>query len=86
MMSTMHKGSELGEVLVAKGSVDCASKGKHYKRGMLCLLLMYEALMCQLVKGVLTADLADREPSDSEKYEYLPRTPRCCPHGNGGGC
>ena len=33
-----YKGSELGQVLVAEGSVDRALKGKHYKRG-----LMYEA-------------------------------------------
>ncbi len=49
------KGSELGEVLVAGGviaesSVDRALKGKHYKRGLRCLTLMYEALMSQLTK------------------------------------
>ena len=49
MMNAIYKcynGSELGEVLVAggviaKGSVDRALKGKHYKRGLCCLRLMY---------------------------------------------
>ena len=45
-----HKGCELAEVLVsagviAEGSVDQALKGKHYRRGLRCLTLMYEALM-----------------------------------------
>ena len=35
------QGSELGEVFVAEGSVDRALKGKHYKRGLRCLRLMY---------------------------------------------
>ncbi len=30
--------------VVAEGSVDHALKGKHYKRGLRCLRLMYEAL------------------------------------------
>ncbi|KAK1894720.1 Serine/threonine-protein kinase ATG1 [Dissostichus eleginoides] len=63
MMSAIYKrykGSELGEVLVAAGviadgSVDRALKGKHYKRGLRCLRLMYEALMCQLMKENLRA-------------------------------
>ncbi|KAK1880410.1 U3 small nucleolar RNA-associated protein 10 [Dissostichus eleginoides] len=67
MMSAIYKrykGSELGEVLVAAGviadgSVDRALKGKHYKRGLRCLRLMYEALMCQLMKENLGPDLAD---------------------------
>ena len=47
-----YKGSELGEVLVAagviaEGSVDQALKGKHYRRGLRCLKLMYEALVSQ---------------------------------------
>ena len=50
-----YKGSELGDVLVAagviaEGSVDHALKGKHYKRGLRCLRLMYEALVNELVK------------------------------------
>ena len=53
MMSAIYKrykGSKLGEVLaaggvVAEGSVDHALKGKHYKRGLRCLRLMYEALI-----------------------------------------
>ena len=60
MMSAIYKrykGSELGEVLVAggvvaEGSVDHALKGKHYKRGLRCLRLMYEAL---LLKGEMCA-------------------------------
>ena len=58
MMSAIYKrykGSELGDVFVAGGvvaesSVDHALKGKHYKRGLCCLRLMYEALMSQLAK------------------------------------
>ncbi|KAL8590504.1 hypothetical protein ACOMHN_010940 [Nucella lapillus] len=65
MMSAIYKrykGSELGEILVAggviaEGSVDHALKGKHYKRGLRCLRLMYEALMSQLVQGRITPDL-----------------------------
>ena len=56
-------GSELVELLVAGGiaaedSVDHALKCKHYKRGLRCLKLMYEALMCQLVKVSLVPNLA----------------------------
>ena len=59
MMNTIYKcykGSELGDVLVAgrvfaEGSVDRTLKGKHYKRGLHCLMLMYEALIRGLVKG-----------------------------------
>ncbi|XP_028404399.1 uncharacterized protein LOC114527028 [Dendronephthya gigantea] len=45
-----HKGCELAEVLVAagiivEGSVDQALRGKHYRRALRCLTLMYEALM-----------------------------------------
>ena len=45
-----HKGSELADVLVAagviaEGSVDQALKGKHYRRALRCLMLMYEAPM-----------------------------------------
>lgn len=87
MMSAIYKrykGSELGDVLVAggvisEGSVDRALKGKHYKRGLRCLRLMYEALMSQLVKGRLMPNL-----TDSERYESLPRIPRCCSCGTGG--
>ncbi|KAL8575003.1 hypothetical protein ACOMHN_064534 [Nucella lapillus] len=65
MMSAIYKRykrSELGEILVAggviaEGSVDHALKGKHYKRGLRCLRLMYEALMSQLVQGRITPDL-----------------------------
>ena len=49
MISAIYKrynGSELGDILVArglvaKGSVDCSLKGKHYKMGLRCLRLMY---------------------------------------------
>jgi hypothetical protein len=62
-ISTRYKGSELGEVLVAggaitEGSVDRALQGKHYKRGLRCLRLMYEALISQLVKTKVIPDLA----------------------------
>lgn len=76
MMSAIYKrykGSELGDVLVAggviaEGSVDRALKGKHYKRGLRCLRLMYEALMSPLVKGRLMPNLADKT---SENLEIL---------------
>ena len=56
-------GNELEELLIAEGvaaegSVDHALKGKHYKRGLRCLKLMYEALMSQLVKISLVPNLA----------------------------
>jgi hypothetical protein len=59
-----YKRSELGDVLVAggviaEGSIEHALKGKHYKRGLRCLKLMYEALMSQLVKAKLTPNLAE---------------------------
>lgn len=58
MMSAIYKrymGSELGDVLVtpgviAEGSVNRALKGKHYKRGLCCLRLMYEALMSRVLQ------------------------------------
>ena len=45
-----HKWSGIAEVLVAagviaEGSVDQALRGKHYRRALRCLSLMYEALM-----------------------------------------
>ena len=45
-----HKGSGIAEVLVAagviaEGSVDQALRGKHYRRALRCLTLMYETLM-----------------------------------------
>ena len=81
MMSAIYKrykGSELGEVLVAagvivEGSVDHALKGKHYKRGLRCLRLMYEALISQLVQGRLTPNLADET---RENLEILRDTSR----------
>ena len=56
-----YKRSELGEVLMTGGVIASIVrlKGKHSKRGLRCLRLMYEALMSQLVKGKLTSDLAD---------------------------
>jgi len=55
-MSAIYKnymGSELEDVLVAggviaDGSVHQALKGKHFKRGLHCLELMYEALIIYL--------------------------------------
>ena len=74
MMSAIYKhykGSELGDVLVAggviaEGSVDHVLKGKHYKRGLCCLRLMYKALMSKLVQGRLTPDLADETRENLE--------------------
>lgn len=74
MMSAIYKrykGSELGDVLVAggviaEGSVDQALKGKHYKRGLRCLKLMYEALMSQLVQRRITPYLADETKESLE--------------------
>ena len=45
-----YKGSEVAEVFVAagvitEGSVDQALRGKHYRRALHCLMLMYETLM-----------------------------------------
>ena len=52
-----YKGSKLGEVLVAGGVI---AEGQHYKRGLRCLRLVYEALMSQLMKGKLTPDMAEK--------------------------
>eukprot|EP00794_Sanderia_malayensis_P000931 gene931-241_t len=54
-MNKRFKGSGLSDVLVAagavaEGSVDRALGGKHYKRGIRCLCLMYEALIRQIVQ------------------------------------
>ena len=84
MMSAIYKrykGSELEDLLVvaeviAEGSVARALKGKHYKRGLRCLRLMYEALMSRLVKERITPYLADvtkktlkilRDPTHSQE-------------------
>ena len=53
MIYTIYKrymGSEVAEVsvaagIIAEGSVDQALRGKHYRRALCCLMLMYEALM-----------------------------------------
>lgn len=68
MMSAIYKrykGSEVGDILVAggviaEGSVDRALKGKHYKRGLRCLRLMYEAIMSQLVQRRIMPNLTDK--------------------------
>ena len=77
-----YKGSELGEVFVAEDSVDRALKGTHYKRGLLCLRLMYEALKSQLVKGRLTPDLADetRENLQILRNTSISQEPRDAAH------
>lgn len=74
MMSAIYKrykGSGLEDVLIAagviaEGSVDRALKGKHYKRGLRCLRLMYEALMSQLVQERLTPHMADETKKNLE--------------------
>lgn len=53
---TRYKGTEFEEILiqagvVAPGSVDAALRGKHYRRGMMCLRKYYESLMRKLTKG-----------------------------------
>ena len=50
------KGSGLAELLVAadeiaKGSVEQALKGKHYKRGVRCLKLVYELLTRKIIQN-----------------------------------
>ena len=50
MIYKQYKGSGIAEVLVAAGviteeSVDQALRGKHYRRALRCLSLMYEALV-----------------------------------------
>ena len=71
-----YKDSELVEVLVAagviaEGSVDRALKGKHYKRGLRCLRLMYGVLMSPLIQRRLTPYLADEV---KKKLEILRNT------------
>lgn len=66
-----YNGSELEEVLVAggviaDGSVEHALKGKHYKRGLRCLRLMYEALISQLVQSSVASDLVDETKENLE--------------------
>lgn len=69
--------------VIAEGSVDRALKGKHYKRGLRCLRLMYEALVSQLVKGKLMPNLTDemRKNLDILRYKSLPGIPCCCSCG-----
>ncbi|KAK7086504.1 hypothetical protein SK128_012262 [Halocaridina rubra] len=52
--------------VIADGSVEHALNGKHYKRGLRCLRLMYEALTSQLVQGSLAFDLADETKENLE--------------------
>ena len=58
-----YKNSGLEDLLVAtgvvaEGSVDHALRGKHYKRGLRCLNLMYEALMSQILQEKLAPHLS----------------------------
>ena len=90
MMSAIYKrykGSELGEVLVAagvivEGSVDSAVKGKHYKRELHCLRLLYEALISQLAKDRLIPNLSKetRENLDILKNSSLSQETRAAAH------
>ena len=74
-MSAIHKrfkGSGLSDVLVAagaiaEGSVDKALCGKHYKRGIQCLRLMYEALIRQIIQESIN----DGQHLSSETKEML---------------
>ena len=87
MMNTIYKyykGIELGDVLVvggvvAEGSVGRALKGKHYKRGLHCFMLMYEALMSWLVKGKHLAD-ATREKLEILRDMGLSKESRAAAH------
>ncbi|CAJ1076504.1 hypothetical protein KUCAC02_009111 [Xyrichtys novacula] len=90
MMSAIYKrykGSELEDVLVAAGviaerSVDSALKGKHYKRGLRCLRLMYEALVSQLAKERLIPNLTEgtRENLDILRNTSLSQEARAAAH------
>ena len=56
------KGSGLSEILVAadiisEGSVDQALRGKHYKRSIRCLTLMYEVLVRRIIRQEFTEGL-----------------------------
>ena len=71
--------SELGKVLVtggitAKGSVDRALKGKHYKRGLCWLRLMYEGEAHGWPGWWDKGEPSDFSSSVFQKYESLPRT------------
>ena len=87
MMNTIYKcykGNELGDVLVAggvvaEGSVGRALQGKHYKRGLHCLMLMHEALMSGLVKGKHLAD-AIREKLEILRDMGLSKDTRAAAH------
>ncbi|KAK7067273.1 hypothetical protein SK128_008934 [Halocaridina rubra] len=70
-----YKGSELEEVLVAggeisDGSVEHALKGKHYKRGLRCLRLMYEALIGQQVQDILCLTWLMSQSQESRAYAH----------------
>ena len=52
-----HSNAYKGKHYKTEGQAQ--QEGKHYKRGLRCLKLVYEALMSQLVKERLIPHLAD---------------------------
>jgi hypothetical protein len=54
VINKRYKGSDVlvAGGAIAEGSVEHALKGKHYKRGLRCLKLMYEALVSQLTPNL----------------------------------
>ena len=68
-------GSSIADVLVSagvivEGSVDQALRGKHYQRGVRCIMLMREALIYSRIKQFLSTCIA------TEKTEnFLPILP-----------
>ncbi|KAG1648975.1 hypothetical protein GQR58_029417 [Nymphon striatum] len=57
-MDKRFHGSGLSDILItagviAEGSVDQALRGKHYKRSIRCLRLMYEALIRRLIQHII---------------------------------
>jgi len=68
--------------VTVEGSVDQALKGKHYKRGLRCLKLMYEALVSQLLKGrLLLTNLADETVENLKILrDTIPQESRAAAH------
>lgn len=70
-ISKRFGGSGLSDILVAagviaEGSVDQALRGKHYKRSIRCLRLMYETLVQRLIKKGLQDGMLLSEHSQNQ--------------------
>ena len=83
-----YKNSGLEDLLVAagviaEGSAERALKGKHYKRGLRCLSLMYEALLCQLLRERLTPHLSSdvKDKLGMMRDTSQPQQSRTAAHG-----